>query len=768
MKKLLVVFSMLMGLVCMGGAGWGKTVPDEWKGMACRDSGEACLTMKSDQTMFIPCANYNGVEYEFTLHYFLSPFDPDKLFWEMDLNSLKYSAGGPCLYLDPDLAMELPCVSFMGVTYGFVLKRYHNPSDPGSLCWVMDWSSLHVHPNKGYMLEDWSLDDPSAWPLDVVVAPDGAAWSTVPYFSSPEGSFPGRLARTTQQGVTTYIHLPDGPLGFADPMRMVLGPDNALWFTDFKNHRIGRCTLEGEVAFHPIPDPGREPVFIANGPDDAIWFTTQVGHQVGKITMAGFMTLYDVGAMPAGIAAGPDGRMWFALFHEEAIGRISTDGVLGDRIPLPPDPGSDWPAQPLQIAAVGKGALVTEFKKDASGYSSRLYAIAEDLSVSTCLTDGKPLWIAPDPKRGIGWVALDSAVFGVQQYDLQGPRKKYEVVGGTFVNNGGMAVAQDGSLWLAESNLGRVGRMHFGPDPSMAVFETGNSVTNGLAYSSGSLWIGLGDPRGDVPGAIGRMGMDGSVAIFEVEAGTRPYQAVTDPYGKVWFTDVSSQLGAKHNRVLSIEPGGTVAYHHVGFAPFGITLGSDGAIWVTAEQTGITENQIARIDPLDYSMTFYTLPHEMNPWGATTGSDGAVWFLGRTSIHENWVLGRITPAGAVDLFEMPDTLLLGFVPSVVFGASSGQIWIGDLERRLNVFTLETREFSGWIGDGNPPGAMVESADGTIWYAGFGGGVSRIAPDGLRSGRGVTAGQQVGIALAPDGSVWTTDIQTGFVTRYLPQ
>ncbi len=760
MKKLLVVSLMLIGLVCMGGSGWVGAVPDEWEGMECRASEEACLTLKSDQTMFVPCANYNGVEYEFVLHSFLNPFDPEELFWQMDPDSLKYSAGGPCLYVDPDLAMELPCVSFMDETYGFALSRYNNPSEPEALYWETDWDSLHVHPNKGYMLEDWGLDDPSARPLDVVVAPDGSAWSTVPEYGSPQGTFPGRLARTTPQGFTTYISLPDGDMGFANPMRMVLGPDKALWFTDFTNDRIGRCTLDGEVAFHPIPEPGGGPVFIANGPDGAIWFTTQVGHQVGKITMAGVMTLYDVGAMPAGIAAGPDGRMWFALFHEEAIGRISTDGNLASPIPLPAD------ANPLQVIAVGKGALVTD-SKNALVFPSRLYAIAEDLTVSTHMTDGKPLWIAPDPKRGIAWVSLDSAILGIQQYDLQGPRRKYEVVGGTFVNNGGMAVGPDGSLWLGETNLGRVGRMQFRPDPNISVFETGNSVSNGIAYNSGSLWIGLGEPLGGVPGAIGRMGMDGSMATFEVEAGTRPYHAVADPHGKVWFTDISG--GEAHQRVLSVTTDGAVAYHNVGFDPFGIALGSDGGIWVTAGQLDVTENQIARIDPLNYSTTFYSLPHETKPWGATTGSDGAVWFLGRTSIHGNWVLGRITPVGEVDLFEIPDTPIHvegGLVPSVVFG-SSGRIWIGDLERRLNVFTLETGEFSGWIGDGNPPGAMVEAADGTIWYAGFGGGVSRIDPYGRRSGRGVTAGQQVGIAVAPDGSVWYTDMQTGFVTRCVP-
>ncbi len=615
--------------------------------------------------------------------------------------------------------------------------------------------------NKGYMVEDWGLDDPSAKPLDVVVAPDGAAWSTVPDYRTPEGSFPGRLARTTPQGSTTYVDLPDGDMGFAEPMRMVLGPDDALWFTDFRNNRIGRSTLDGDVTFYPIPEPGGEPVFIANGPDGAVWFTTQVGHQVGKITMTGAMTVYDVGAVPAGITSGPDGNIWFALFREAAIGRISTDGALGNPIPLPAD------AEPVQIIAVGKGAMVTEWSR-----KHRLYVIGEDESVSTYMTDGQPLWIAPDPNRGVAWVALNMAIFGVQQFALDGPRRKYEVVAGTFVQDGGIAVGPDGSLWLAEYNLARVGRMQFHADPTLTVYETGNSAANGLAFcTSGYLWIGLGNPIEGIPGAIGRMGLDGSLTTFEVEAGTRPYQAVADPHGKVWFTDIGPSIGEKHNRVLSVEPGGAVTYHHVGFAPFGITLGSDDAIWVTAEQEDITENQIARIDPIDHSMTFYSLPDETNTWGATTGSDGAVWFLGRTAAHDNWVLGRITPAGdEIDLFEIPETLAhLGtFVPSVVFGASSGQIWIGDLERRLNVFTLETREFSGWIGAGNPPGAMAEAADGSIWYAGFGGGVSRIAPDGLRSGRGVNAGQQVGIALGPDGSVWFTDMQTGFVTRHIPR
>jgi virginiamycin B lyase len=64
---------------------------------------------------------------------------------------------------------------------------------------------------------------------------------------------------------------------------------------------------------------------IAVGPDAALWFTNYVGGSIGRITAAGAVSNYtdpSVSALDA-IAAGPDGAMWFTNVNN-SIGRITT------------------------------------------------------------------------------------------------------------------------------------------------------------------------------------------------------------------------------------------------------------------------------------------------------------------------------------------------------------------------------------------------------------------------------------------------------------
>jgi len=92
----------------------------------------------------------------------------------------------------------------------------------------------------------------------------------------------------------------------------------------------------------------------------------------------------------------------------------------------------------------------------------------------------------------VAWVATSSndTVTSVTE---AGVTRAYGVVSGTFNGNGGISVAADGSLWLAETNLFRVGRLQFVPDPALAGITTGaDSRPLGLAYGpDGAIWIAL-------------------------------------------------------------------------------------------------------------------------------------------------------------------------------------------------------------------------------------------------------------------------------------
>jgi streptogramin lyase len=109
----------------------------------------------------------------------------------------------------------------------------------------------------------------------------------------------------------------DGPQGIA------VGPDGALWFTNFFSNSIGRMTTSGVATSYTDPTIDG-PLRIAAGPDGALWFTNYYGNSIGRITTSGVVTNYGDPSIssPNGITAGPDGGVWFANTGNNSIGRI--------------------------------------------------------------------------------------------------------------------------------------------------------------------------------------------------------------------------------------------------------------------------------------------------------------------------------------------------------------------------------------------------------------------------------------------------------------
>ena len=99
------------------------------------NSVDSCLTVMDDLSMFVPCAEYEGTGFSFMLNYFVNPDDPDRLYWKMDLNTFALSTSTPCINVNSDLSLVIPCASFIGAGYGFGFKLdfYPNPSDPHNL-----------------------------------------------------------------------------------------------------------------------------------------------------------------------------------------------------------------------------------------------------------------------------------------------------------------------------------------------------------------------------------------------------------------------------------------------------------------------------------------------------------------------------------------------------------------------------------------------------------------------------------------------------------
>ncbi len=102
-----------------------------------------CVPVSPELSLTVPCANYLGNQYAFTLTYYPNPMDPNNLYWKMDLSTFGAAdTAGPCVSVTSSLTLQITCAQLAGFKYGFELVYYPNPADPFNLYWKMDLSSL--------------------------------------------------------------------------------------------------------------------------------------------------------------------------------------------------------------------------------------------------------------------------------------------------------------------------------------------------------------------------------------------------------------------------------------------------------------------------------------------------------------------------------------------------------------------------------------------------------------------------------------------------
>jgi virginiamycin B lyase len=107
---------------------------------------------------------------------------------------------------------------------------------------------------------------------------------------------------------------------------MVQGPDKRIWFTT-ASHGLGAKKVSKGTTLYTTGIDGEDPSGIGVGPDKNLWFVTFSGPDIGKMTTSGKVTTYNVGAYGGfGIIAGPDGHVWFADPGNSRIGTVKTDG----------------------------------------------------------------------------------------------------------------------------------------------------------------------------------------------------------------------------------------------------------------------------------------------------------------------------------------------------------------------------------------------------------------------------------------------------------
>jgi virginiamycin B lyase len=207
---------------------------------------------------------------------------------------------------------EFPIPTSGGIAWGITAGQ------DGNLWFTAQGGYIgQLNPSSGTVAEFTLLPiNPKSLPSAITTASNGDLWFI-------DGNHIGRLTPSS----------PHSPVEFPVPRTndstqgIVVGPDGNIWFTEQGAvlhpplsipGKIARMTPAGVLSGEfPVPSKNSEPFGITVGPDDNLWFTEFRAGKVGRITRAGIFSgeiPVGAGALPGGITTDSDGNVWFTYF----------------------------------------------------------------------------------------------------------------------------------------------------------------------------------------------------------------------------------------------------------------------------------------------------------------------------------------------------------------------------------------------------------------------------------------------------------------------
>lgn len=184
-------------------------------------------------------------------------------------------------------------------------------------------------------------------------------------------------------------------------------------------------------------------------------------------------------------------------------------------------------------------------------------------------------------------------------------------------------------------------------------------------------------------------------------------------------------------------------------SPFGIALGSDGAMWFTERAT----DSIGRIETDGTLGPWIALEANADPTAMAAGVDGAVWFT-EQGLNR---IGRVAPDGTLSEFDVPtgNSVVAGITPGpdgAMWFTERGAHKIGriDVDGGITEYPLPS-SVPGPLG-------IALGGDGALWFTEQRGNrIGRITTDGdvTEYPLPVASSLPGGIAPGPDGAMWFT-------------
>ena len=284
------------------------------------------------------------------------------------------------------------------------------------------------------------------------------------------------------------------------------------------------------------------------------------------------------------------------------------------------------------------------------------------------------------------------------------PPRTIELPGNSWP--GQLAMAPDGTLWVAESSLGFLasispsGRVtqHRLTDPLHAPSLDPSHLT---IASDGSIWFSC-------PLDIGRITPDGKVSLFHdlpmVYGSPDAITAGSD--GSVWYgattadgwqlVHITAKLSASHV---------SLPLHQFGPHITGLAFGPGERLWFTSSPIGNERGKVGYADAHGHTRIWPT--DDPFVGRIVPGPDGALWFGERVAI------GRITPSGSISYHRAPRMKYLGglvsgpgdalwFTTSTSVGrittAGTITLWPVPGARELTDLVYDAHRHGFWVAD----------------------------------------------------------------------
>jgi streptogramin lyase len=568
-----------------------------------------------------------------------------------------------------------------------------------------------------------------AGPRGITTGSDGNLWIVE---VGGQGNTSRWISRSTPSGAIT--HFPE--VGFALGDGIVSAPDGNLWFGGAGT--VARMTPAGVVTTFADPAIG----FVEDitvGPDGALWFADPWKDSIGRITTGGSLTMFAAADLdaPNVIIAGPDGNLWFANGSMK-VGRMGPTGVSAS-FPVPgpakatalavgPD-GNLWYAGQNGVGKVTMAGVASFVAFDGGNPTSIL--LRSDGSFLLAMA-----WRADKLAR----LTTDGVVTAL-------PAGWGPVPGGQLRD---LTEGPDGAVWFTST------------DNTIGSVTAAGAVTIHRGIPVDQPGTILASPAGDLlfanPNWIGRATTGGAItrALVQPQGTAMNANLMTiGPDGNLWYSGGSG--------VHRVNPDGSTTFFPTSLGNLlGLTLGPDGWLWFTAAKYPPYDPYVWPVPPPVYNIARMSIWGQVQPvyqsaQSATRiidGPDGNLWFVrGATQ------LGRLTPAGVVDVFDAGAGLPVGVTRIEGFAAGpDGNIWFTTGPTAAIGRTTPQGVTTLFPTGSLVPQAITAGPDGNLWFTSWpNDAIGRITPSGeVSSITDTTVDHALSIVAGPDGNLWFTN------------